>query len=205
MYQKALGSLTQTQKDRIKVLVEATLELTEEQRLIVNRRVRDMAEKAFGVDVALYSDFAPKLVKSADGSWPELKPDSFNVADYLGRPDNIPAGVVDAVAGGWKIPLMSGNAAASTPSASSTTPAPEPPKAAEKTTFHLVLKSFPPEAKIKLIKEVKGLLNIGLKEAKDQVESVAKTPLVLFKNLPKEDAEAKMKKLKDAGGVAELE
>jgi len=37
------------------------------------------------------------------------------------------------------------------------------------------------------------------------VEFVAKAPLVLFKNLPKADAEAKLKKLKDAGGVAELE
>jgi len=31
------------------------------------------------------------------------------------------------------------------------------------------------------------------------VEFVAKAPLVLFKNLPKADAEAKLKKLKDAG------
>ena len=189
------------------MLVQATLELPEEQRQITSRRLRDLSEQAFGVDVALYSDFTPKIVKNPDGSWPEWKEDSFNVVDHLAKLEDIPAGVISAVETGWKIPLMSGGGAAAgagTAKAEAAKPA-EVPKAEEKTNFNLVLKTVPAEAKIKLIKEVKGLLNIGLKEAKDQVESVAKAPLVLFKNLPKADAEAKLKKLKDAGGVAELE
>lgn len=190
------------------MLVEATLELPDDQRQIASRRLRDLSEKAFGIDVALYSDFTPKIVRNSDGSWPEWKEDSFNVVDYLGKLEDIPAGVVEAVETGWKIPLMSagGMAEAGKADAESSKAKPaEAPKVEEKTNFHLVLKTVPPEAKIKLIKEVKGLLNIGLKEAKDQVESVAKQPLVLFKNLPKADAEAKLKKLTDAGGVAELE
>lgn len=190
------------------MLVEATLELPEEQRQIASRRLRDLSERAFGIDVALYSDFAPKIARNTDGSWPEWKEDSFNVVDYLGKAEDIPAGVVEAVETGWKIPLMSAGGmggAGKAESESSKAKPVEVPKVEEKTNFNLVLKTVPADAKIKLIKEVKGLLNIGLKEAKDQVESVAKAPLVLFKNLPKADAEAKLKKLKDAGGVAELE
>ena len=75
----------------------------------------------------------------------------------------------------------------------------------EKTSFNLVLKSFTPESKLKLIKEVKTMLNIGLKEAKDQVESVQKAPLILYKNIAKADAEAKLKKLKETGAEVVVE
>lgn len=75
----------------------------------------------------------------------------------------------------------------------------------EKTNFNLVIKSFTAESKLKLIKEVKTMLNIGLKEAKDQVESTLKAPLVLYKNIAKADAEARLKKLKDTGADVVME
>lgn len=78
-------------------------------------------------------------------------------------------------------------------------------KKEEKTAFNLVLKSFTQESKLKLIKEVKTMLNIGLKEAKDQVEASQKAPVVLYKNLPKAEAEAKLKKLKETGADLILE
>lgn len=75
----------------------------------------------------------------------------------------------------------------------------------EKTNFDVVLKSFTAESKLKLIKEVKTMLNIGLKEAKDQVESSLKGPVKLYKNIAKADAEAKLKKLKETGADIVLE
>lgn len=75
----------------------------------------------------------------------------------------------------------------------------------EKTNFDVVLKSFTQESKLKLIKEVKTMLNIGLKEAKDQVESSLKGPVKLYKNIAKADAEAKLKKLKETGADIVLE
>jgi large subunit ribosomal protein L7/L12 len=56
--------------------------------------------------------------------------------------------------------------------------------------------------KIKVIKEVKTILNLGLKEAKDLVE---KLPAKLGSALSKKDAEALLEKLKPVGGKIELQ
>ena len=70
----------------------------------------------------------------------------------------------------------------------------------EKTTFDVVLKSFG-DKKIQVIKEVKALTGLGLKEAKDLVEGA---PKPVKEGLNKKDAEAAQKQLEDAGAVVEL-
>ena len=77
--------------------------------------------------------------------------------------------------------------------------APEPEK--EKTHFDLELTSFDASSKIKVIKEVRGLLGLGLKEAKEMVESA---PKFISKELPKEDAEELVKKLEAVGAKCKL-
>ncbi|KAJ9524813.1 hypothetical protein QJQ45_003039 [Haematococcus lacustris] len=72
-------------------------------------------------------------------------------------------------------------------------PAPEPKK--EKTDFDVKLESFTPEGKIKVIKEIRAITNLGLKEAKELVE---KAPVVVKANVPKAEAE-NMKKSIEAG------
>lgn len=72
----------------------------------------------------------------------------------------------------------------------------------QKTSFDVVLTGFAASEKIKLIKEVKGALNLGLKEAKDLVE---KLPAKLATGLSKQDADALVDKLKPAGGTLELQ
>jgi large subunit ribosomal protein L7/L12 len=70
----------------------------------------------------------------------------------------------------------------------------------EKTTFDVVLKEFG-DKKIQVIKEVRALTGLGLKEAKELVESV---PKPIKEGLSKEDAEAAQKKLEAVGAVVEL-
>jgi large subunit ribosomal protein L7/L12 len=70
----------------------------------------------------------------------------------------------------------------------------------EKTSFNVVLKEFG-DKKIQVIKEVRALTGLGLKEAKELVEGA---PKPVKENLSKEDAEAAKKKLEAAGAVAEL-
>ena len=72
----------------------------------------------------------------------------------------------------------------------------------EHTEFAVKLTKFDAKAKIKLIKEVRSIGGFGLKEAKEIVESV---PVVLKKDLSKEDAEEMQKKLKELGAETELE
>ena len=57
------------------------------------------------------------------------------------------------------------------------------------------------EKKIQVIKEVRTLTNLGLKEAKDLVEG---TPKAVLEKVTKEAAEAAKEKLEGAGGVVEV-
>ena len=71
---------------------------------------------------------------------------------------------------------------------------------AEKTSFNVVLKEFG-DKKIQVIKEVKAITGLGLKEAKDLVDSL---PKPVKEGLSKEDAEAVQRQLEAVGAVVEL-
>lgn len=73
-------------------------------------------------------------------------------------------------------------------------------EAEEKTSFDVILKEFG-DKKIQVIKEVRALTTLGLKEAKDLVDNV---PRPVKEGLNKEDAEAAKKQLEAAGAVVEL-
>jgi len=73
-------------------------------------------------------------------------------------------------------------------------------EAEEKTTFDVILKDFG-EKKIQVIKEVRALTTLGLKEAKDLVEAAPKT---VKEEVSKEEAEAAKKQLEQAGAVVEI-
>lgn len=73
--------------------------------------------------------------------------------------------------------------------------------AEEKTSFDVQLKGFDAKSKIKIIKEVRAATGLGLKEAKELVESA---PKVIKEGLSKDEAEALQKTLADLGGEVEL-
>ena len=70
----------------------------------------------------------------------------------------------------------------------------------EKTSFDVILKQFG-DKKIQVIKEVRALTGLGLKEAKDLVEGV---PRPVKEGLSKEEAEAARKQLEAAGAGVEV-
>ena len=73
--------------------------------------------------------------------------------------------------------------------------------AEEKTEFDVVLKEVG-ATKIAVIKAVRGATGLGLKEAKDLVESA---PCKVKEAMPKADAEALVKALEEAGAKAAME
>lgn len=75
----------------------------------------------------------------------------------------------------------------------------EAPK--EKDSFSIKMAAVDAKAKIKVIKEVRTITGLGLKEAKELVE---KAPVVLKEGLKKDEAEAFKKLLMDAGAAVEL-
>ena len=70
----------------------------------------------------------------------------------------------------------------------------------EKTSFDVILKEFG-DKKIQVIKEVRALTTLGLKEAKDLVDNV---PKPVKEGLSKEEAEAAQKQLEAVGAVVEI-
>jgi large subunit ribosomal protein L7/L12 len=74
------------------------------------------------------------------------------------------------------------------------------PAAEEKTEFTVILKAAG-DKKINVIKEVRAITGLGLKEAKDLVEGA---PKEVKADVPKADAEAMKKKLEEAGATVEL-
>jgi large subunit ribosomal protein L7/L12 len=66
----------------------------------------------------------------------------------------------------------------------------------EKTEFDVVLEEVPADKKIAILKIVREITGLGLKEAKDLVESA---PKAVKEATTKDDAEAVKKKLEDAG------
>ena len=103
------------------------------------------------------------------------------LASYLKETYGIePAAAAVAIAG----PAAGGGAAA----------------AAEKTNFDVVLKAAGAN-KLQIVKLVKELTGLGLKEAKDMVDQAPKT---IKEGLPKDEAENLKKQLSEAGAEVEL-
>jgi large subunit ribosomal protein L7/L12 len=89
-------------------------------------------------------------------------------------------------------------AVAAAPAAGAAAPAEE-----EKDSFDVVLKSFGAK-KINVIKVVREITGLGLKEAKDLVEKAGTPDAVVKEGASKDEAEELKKKLEEAGAEVEL-
>ena len=75
------------------------------------------------------------------------------------------------------------------------------PAAEEKTEFNVILASAPADKKINIIKVVREVTGLGLKEAKDLVDAA---PKPLKEKVKKEEAEEMKKKIEAAGAKVEV-
>jgi large subunit ribosomal protein L7/L12 len=96
-------------------------------------------------------------------------------------------GVKAAVGGGVMVAAAGGSSGAAAP-------------AAEKTEFNVVLVGYG-DKKIQVIKAVREVTNLGLKEAKDLVDGV---PKPLKEGVSKEEAEKIKKAIEEAGGQVDV-
>jgi large subunit ribosomal protein L7/L12 len=93
------------------------------------------------------------------------------------------------------------SAAAAAPVMMAAAPAAEAAKAEEKTEFNVILKSVG-DKKINVIKVVREVTSLGLKEAKDLVDGA---PKPLKEGVTKEEAESIKAKFAEVGAVIELQ
>jgi large subunit ribosomal protein L7/L12 len=73
--------------------------------------------------------------------------------------------------------------------------------AEEQTEFTVTLKEYPADKKVTVIKVIREITGLGLKEAKDLVEGV---PSTVKEGIPKADVEVIKKKLEEAGAKVEV-
>jgi large subunit ribosomal protein L7/L12 len=75
------------------------------------------------------------------------------------------------------------------------------PAVEEKTEFTVTLKEYPADKKVTVIKVIREITGLGLKEAKDLVEGA---PSTVKEAVSKADSDAMKKKLEDAGAKVEI-
>ena len=80
-------------------------------------------------------------------------------------------------------------------------PPPSEPVETEKSIVGVKLVSYPPDKRVGVIKEIRGITGLGLKESKELVEAA---PKIIKRGLPREEAEVLKKKLESAGAVVEF-
>jgi len=119
------------------------------------------------------------------GTWPPANPNWFKQQDLM-------ASLGPFVQGGGG----GGGGGGAAPAQAAAEEAPKEEEKVEKTHFDVELSSFDPKSKIKVIKEIRGLLNLGLKEAKEMVEGA---PVWIKKEVGKDDAEELVAKFKELG------
>ncbi len=129
--------------------------------------------------------YAPKISKMGDEIAALTLSEAVQLKDYLKERHKI-----EPAAGGV---VMQGGVGVGGPA-----PAEKP---AEKTEFTPSLDSFDAAKKITVIKVVREITGLGLKEAKDLVEGAPKN---VKENVSKDEAEAIKKKLEDAGAKVSL-
>jgi large subunit ribosomal protein L7/L12 len=105
--------------------------------------------------------------------------------------------LVKALEEKWGVSAAAAVAVAAAPAAAGGAAA---PAAEEKTEFNVTMTSFGSN-KVGVIKVIREITGLGLKEAKDLVEGV---PSVVKEGVSKADAEAIKKKLEEAGAAAEI-
>ena len=91
-------------------------------------------------------------------------------------------------------------AAAAVAAAPAAAPGEDAPAAEEKTEFDVVLSAVG-DQKVQVIKAVRAITGLGLKEAKDMVDGA---PSTLKEGVKKEEAEGMLSQLTDAGATGEL-
>jgi large subunit ribosomal protein L7/L12 len=127
----------------------------------------------------------------------ELEPELLAIVEKLDGLTLLQASkVVKHLEGRWGVSAAAPMAMAAAPAGAGAAAAP----AEEKTSFDVVLEAAG-EKKIQVIKEVRAITGLGLKEAKDLVEAAPKT---VKEGLSKEEAEAMKTQLEGAGAKVKL-
>jgi large subunit ribosomal protein L7/L12 len=187
------SELGELQRKKVEMLVDKLLDMNIYELRYFALISKERVQKTSGINPLKMNLDWPSVKRDDTGSWPPANPNWFKQQEMMAK-----LGPMMGMLGGG------GGAAVAPSCAQAAAPAEEKPKEEEKkekSHYDIELSKFDAAKKIALIKEVRGILNLGLKEAKEMVEGA---PVWLKKEVAKEEAEKLVEKLKEFGAECRL-
>ena len=184
---KEYENLNAEKREQIDLIIEHMMDMNNDETMVFTHTVQ--SRKTHPLKIGEISVDWPAFKRKDD---PEAK-DDWERMQLTGYPKQI---ITDAITG----KLFEGMELAQ---ADTSTEAEEPVEA-EQEAFDIVLLGFEAKGKLKVIKEIKGLLGLGLAESKDMVEGTTKEPVVIFKKVGKDHEADKIAKLIEVGAQIEI-
>ncbi|KAL4429298.1 hypothetical protein ABPG74_002284 [Tetrahymena malaccensis] len=199
------AELTPAQKKRVEFIADAFIELNIMEIRYLNHTLKERLIKTTGLSPLKVNIDWPSLKQLENGSWPPANPNWFLQQEAIAKlwPAG-QAGLSQLFGGMMGGGATGGSGAPQAAAAAAAAPAAEKPKEEapkEKQNYDVELSAIDAAQKIKIIKEVRSILNLGLKEAKDMVE---KTPCILKTACKKAEAEELKEKLAAIGCTINL-
>lgn len=179
--------LSEYQKRKVNFIADKILEFNTFEMRYLAAITQERVQKTTGINPLKLNMDWPSVKMDADGTWPPLNPNWFKQQELMSQIGPLMGGF-----GGGAAPVQEGGEEA---------PAEEEKKEAEKDSFDVELSGFDAKKKIKLIKEIRGLFSLGLKEAKEMVEGA---PVWLKKGVKKDEADELVEKLAEFGAEVKI-
>jgi large subunit ribosomal protein L7/L12 len=185
------SELGDMQKKKVEMLADKLLDMNLFELRYFSVLCKEKIQKTSGINPLKMNLDWPSVKRDDTGSWPPANPNWFKQQEMMAK-----MGPMLGMLGGG-----GGGAPAAAPAEAKVVEKPKEEEKKEKSHYDIELTKFDAAKKIALIKEVRGILGLGLKEAKEMVEGA---PVWLKKEVAKEEAEKLAEKLKEFGAECRL-
>ncbi|KRW98850.1 Ribosomal protein L7/L12, C-terminal/adaptor protein ClpS-like [Pseudocohnilembus persalinus] len=195
--------LSEDQRKKVDLIAKAMLDLNVFESRYLTISLKENIYKSTNIDLMKLNIDWPGIKQLESGSWPPNNPNWFLQQEAIAKlwPTG-QQGMSELFGNVFGGAVSAGGAAAQQGAQGGAQEAKEEKKEeAVKTAFNVELAKFDAATKIKVIKEVRTVLGLGLKEAKELVE---KAPTVVKQNIGKAEAEELKEKLEKAGCTINL-
>ena len=187
-------NLTDVQKRKVEFIADKILEFDMYESRYLAAVTQEKIRKISGISLMKLNMDWPSMKMDVDGTWPPLNPNWFKQQELMSQLGPLIGSGGMGFGGGGAAPAQGEEEGAEGGEAVEE-------KKEEKSSFDIELSSFDAKGKIKIIKELRAVLDLGLKEAKEMVESA---PVWIKKGMKKEDAETLKEKLEPLGAELKI-
>mmetsp|Transcript_23677 Transcript_23677/g.41942 ORF Transcript_23677/g.41942 Transcript_23677/m.41942 type:complete len:258 (+) Transcript_23677:769-1542(+) len=197
--------LTPPQQKRVQLIIDQMLGFSRLEIRAFFHVLNYKEQKAADIIPSAPISSAPNYEKTTQNYWAPIHPQNLAFQDEIGLKGLVglhgfPKEFMDKLLSGSMFNSIDLTRAGGSEPAQ----APKEPEKPKEEIFDLFIKGFSADGKVKLIKELKDMLSLGLKEAKDKLEASATTPILLAKRVKQETQTDLVEKLKGFGAVLEF-